>query len=149
MILSELKSHLQNTDTERFRLKNGEQVPAHFHVTQVGKSTKHYMDCGGTVRHEEKVVLQLWSSIDVLHRLQGDKLHNIINLATDKLDLADVEVEIEYQSSTVGRYGLEWTDDTFILAPTATDCLAKEECGLPPVIGKIKNLACTPGGRCC
>jgi hypothetical protein len=107
------------------------------------------MDCGGTVRQEEKVVLQLWSSIDVLHRLKGDKLLNIIDLATDKLDLTDVEVEIEYQSSTVGRYGVEWKDNAFILVPTATDCLAKEACGLPPVVGKMKNLACTPGGGCC
>jgi len=33
-------------------LENGTMVPEHFHVTEVGVVTKHFIDCGGTVRNE-------------------------------------------------------------------------------------------------
>jgi len=40
MILSEIKNHLRNLKTIAFQLPNGELVPAHFHVTEVGKISK-------------------------------------------------------------------------------------------------------------
>jgi hypothetical protein len=50
MKLSEIKSHLGNLEQIRFQLPNGELVPEHFHVTEVGKISKYFIDCGGTVR---------------------------------------------------------------------------------------------------
>ena len=54
MKLEEVKSALENLDTIAFQLPNGDLVPNHFHVTEVGKITKHFIDCGGTVRNEEE-----------------------------------------------------------------------------------------------
>ena len=48
-------------------------VPSHFHVTEVGKITKHFIDCGGTVRNEEVVNFQLWQADDYDHRLHPEK----------------------------------------------------------------------------
>ena len=58
MKLSQIKSALKNLSTITFQLPNGDLVPRHFHVTEVGKVTKHFIDCGGTVRTKEVVNFQ-------------------------------------------------------------------------------------------
>ena len=50
MKLSELKTYLSGLETLVFVQADGAPVPAHFHITEVGKIRKHYIDCGGTVR---------------------------------------------------------------------------------------------------
>lgn len=35
-------------DLSIFKLENGNSVPEHFHVTEVGIITKDFIDCGGT-----------------------------------------------------------------------------------------------------
>ena len=59
MTLSAIKSELQKATTIAFQLPNGELVAPHFHVTEVGKITKHFIDCGGTIRNEEVANFQL------------------------------------------------------------------------------------------
>lgn len=54
--------------------------PPHFHITEVGMSHKHFIDCGGTERKETKVNFQLWSSDDIQYRLKPQKVINIIRL---------------------------------------------------------------------
>lgn len=44
MKLSQVKSVLKELETIGFQLPNGELVPSHFHVTEVGKITKHFID---------------------------------------------------------------------------------------------------------
>lgn len=68
MKLSEVKKALDHLESLVFTLPNGEKVPAHFHVTEIGKISKNFIDCGGTVRHEDVVNFQLWSADDVNHR---------------------------------------------------------------------------------
>ena len=55
MKLSEIKKHLASAEAVNFALPSGEYVPEHFHVTEVGLVTKHFIDCGG-VERTEKVV---------------------------------------------------------------------------------------------
>ena len=42
MKLSEIKNQLKKLTTIAFQLPNGELVPNHFHVTEVGKITKNF-----------------------------------------------------------------------------------------------------------
>ena len=148
MQLSQVKQHLSTLDTLRFDLPDGTQVPAHFHVTEVGLHTRHFIDCGGTVRQEQRVNFQLWYSVDDEHRLAPQKLRNIIALSERKLGLADLPVEVEYQGPTIGRYTLQASPEGFTLMPTYTDCLAKDNCGIPqePVAAQS---GCAPGSGCC
>ena len=118
MNLKELKHSLQQRDEITFVLPSGEYVPPHFHVTEVGKSNKLYVDCGGTVREEEVITFQLWSADDYEHRIQPQKILQIIEIAEDTLGLENLEVEIEYQRDTIGRYGLSIDKDRFLLTPT-------------------------------
>lgn len=155
MKLSEIKNHLNNLEQITFMLPNGELVPTHFHVTEVGKITKHFIDCGGTVRNEEVANFQLWNADDYNHRLHPEKLSNIIGLSEKVLGLEDLEIEVEYQSETIGKFGLDFDGKNFLLTTKQTDCLAKENCGIPAEKPKRKlaeindEPCCSPDGNCC
>ncbi len=155
MKLSEVKSALQNIETIRFKLPNGELVPNHFHVTEIGKITKHFIDCGGTERTENVINFQLWTANDYDHRLHPEKLLQVIALSEKFLNIEDSEIEVEYQGETIGKYNLEFNGKNFLLTNKQTDCLAKNQCVVPTEKPKVKrsNLnqenACTPGGNCC
>ena len=155
MKLSQVKSALKELETIGFQLPNGELVPNHFHVTEVGKITKHFIDCGGTERKEEVVNFQLWNANDYDHRLHPEKLLNIIELSEKILQIADLEIEVEYQADTIGKFGLDFDGQHFLLTNKQTDCLAKDQCGIPVEKPK-KNLSeiqtatsCAPGSGCC
>ncbi|NNE31404.1 MAG: hypothetical protein HKN40_03445 [Winogradskyella sp.] len=157
MKLSEIKSKLEALKTISFKLPNGTLVPNHFHVTEVGKITKDFIDCGGTVRHEEVVNFQLWNANDYDHRLHPEKLLNIIELSQKTLNIDDLEIEVEYQGDTIGKYSLDFDGKNFLLTTKQTDCLAKDNCGVPEKQPKPKlqlaNLSdepcCSPDGNCC
>lgn len=154
MKLSEVKNALTQIGQVRFKLPSGSYVPEHFHVTEIGGVNKKFIDCGGVVRQEEKINFQLWEANDYDHRLAPDKLIKIIDLSEKILDLGDQEVEVEYQFDTIGRYGLDFDGSNFVLTTTHTDCLAKDNCGIPKEKLPLSKLAtasscCTPGGGCC
>lgn len=157
MKLSEIKKHLTTAEAVNFKLPTGAYVPEHFHVTEVGLVTKHFIDCGGVERIEKVVNFQLWDANDFEHRLKPQKLLNIIALSETKLGIGDLEIEVEYQSDTIGKYGLHFDGKDFVLVPKQTACLASDACGIPAVKQKIqmKNLqatdqnSCTPIGGCC
>ena len=151
MTVSEIKTILTSISSVDFVLENGDSVPSHFHVTEVGAVSKHFIDCGGTVRTEEKTNFQLWSAADVDHRLKPQKLLNIIRLSEQKLGIRDTEIEVEYQSDTIGKYGLDFNGREFVLTALHTACLANDKCGItePDHSPKEKAACCTPGGACC
>ena len=155
MKLSEVKIALEKLGKITFKIENGSVVPPHFHITEVGKITRHFIDCGGTQRNETKLNFQLWEADDYDHRLSPKKLLSIIKMAEDTLGLNDLEVEVEYQAETIGRFGLNFDQNTFVLINTQTDCLAPDMCGIPVEKPKRKlsdliiQPACSPGGNCC
>ncbi|MCK0188557.1 DUF6428 family protein [Arenibacter sp. F20364] len=157
MKLSEVKTILGNLDTIAFQLPNGTLVPNHFHVTEVGKITKHFIDCGGTVRNEEVVNFQLWDSDDYDHRLHPEKLVHIIELSEKILEIGDLEIEVEYQGETIQKFGLDFDGANFLLSTKQTDCLAREKCGIQEEKPKVKlsqlqgasNNCCAPDSGCC
>ena len=154
MKLSEIKNILPTLYNVEFQLENGTFVPEHFHVTEVGQIIKNFIDCGGTIRTEKVVNFQLWNADDFEHRLKPNKLLNIIQLSEEKLGMEDGEIEVEFQSETIGKYDLEFNGKHFILKNKQTACLAQDACGIPEAKVKV-NLAdvgtscCTPNSGCC
>jgi hypothetical protein len=140
-----------------FKLPTGAFVPENFHVTEVGIVTKHFIDCGGTERLEKVVNFQLFDANDFEHRLKPQKLLKIISLSEEKLGIGDLEIEVEYQSDTISKYGLHYIGKDFVLVPKQTACLASDACGIPAIKQKMqlqeletaKQGGCTPGGGCC
>lgn len=159
MKLSQLQHALHTMDEVHFTLPNGTFIPPHYHLTEIGLSTKTFIDCGGKRHDNKKVVLQLWTSTDVDHRLVAAKFSNIINTSLPLFDGEDLDVEVEYQTDTIGKFSLDFDGDHFKLVAIKTDCLATELCGIDTIKTKAnKSLAelgttmgntCTPGGGCC
>lgn len=157
MKLSEIKEILLTLDNVEFQLENGTFVPEHFHVTEVGQINKRFIDCGGVIRDEKAVNFQLWNADDYEHRLKPGKLLSIIKLSEEKLGIEDAEIEVEYQSDTIGKYDLDFNGKNFVLKSKTTACLAQDACGIPSEKQKIslsvltssQNNSCTPGGGCC
>ncbi len=158
MLLSELTSFLSGAREFSIQLPDGTLVPRHFHVTEVGEVTRRFIDCGGTRRHERVINLQLWNADDYDHRLAPEKLRSILDLARRDLDLGDLEIEVEYQGQdTIEKFGLSAASDRLLLTNKATDCLARDKCGVPAPKKEISLGAfvakpagvCTPGSGCC
>lgn len=155
MKLSEIKTTLKDLQTIAFELPDGTLVPKHFHVTEVGKVTKHFIDCGGTLRNEEVVNFQLWNADDYDHRLHPGKLLKIIELSEKVLEIPDLEIEVEYQGTSIEKYGLDYDGKNFLLTSKHTDCLARESCGIPEEKPRVRlsslqaENSCAPGSGCC
>lgn len=161
MKLSAFKNHLSTLTSLNFQLPDGKEVPPHFHITEAGMITKHFVDCGGTVRMEKSANFQLYVASDIEHRLSPQKMLGILAKSDRLFENDDLEIEVEFQSGTIGKYGLDFEAGEFVLTPTYTDCLAKDHCGIPqekrrlkmselqPVELEVAGGCCTPGSGCC
>ncbi|MDQ1141822.1 DUF6428 family protein [Pedobacter agri] len=155
MKLSEIKIILSKVEAVNFYTENGDMVPEHFHVTEVGIITKDFIDCGSKVRHEKVANFQLWNADDYEHRLKAGKLLSIISLSEKALGMEDLEIEVEYQTGTIGNYDLGFDGTNFRLLSKKTACLASEECGVEDTPKKemidlaAATKSCIPGGGCC
>jgi hypothetical protein len=110
-------------------------VPSHYHITEVGRVQKDFIDCGGTVRSTSACLLQIWVANDVGHRLDTTKLSSIMRIAEPVLLAEDLPVEVEFEDGKVSQYpigGMEITPAgvLFYLGTKHTACLAPEKCGV-------------------
>ena len=116
-----------------FYLPNDNQVPAHFHITDVGSVFRHFIDCGAQVRNESYVQMQLWLGTDIDHRLNCNTVLKIMNHSSavlEKLpDLQSADVIVEYKDGVPSQYPvarIEQTDKVVKIHLQASDtqCLA-------------------------
>lgn len=157
MKLTQFIQTLQGIEQLTFVRPDGQQVPAHFHITEAGLTTRHFIDCGGTIRTDKAINLQIWVAGDTDHRLSPVKMKKIMDLASPFFGQEDLDIEVEYQSETIGRYGIDFDGENFRMTTKETDCLAKDHCGIPTdklrvnlaVLTPEKSACCTPGGGCC
>ena len=155
MKLPEIKEILPTLENVQFQLEDRTFVPEHFHVTEVWQIRKNFIDCGGVIRTEKVINFQLWNADDYEHRLKPGKLLNIIRLSESKLGMEDGEIEVEYLSTTIGKYDLEFNGKHFILKNKKTACLAEDACGIPIAtenkfrVKEEKTSCCTPNSGCC
>lgn len=129
----------------QFQLPKGEKIPSHFHVTEVGRIDKTFVDCGGTQRRSASCALQIWTADDTDHRLIAGKLAEILLLAKPILTTFDLPIEVEYGIDAAAMYSIShaeafFGDLTFVFAGKQTDCLAKDKCGVN---------TCSPLSGCC
>ena len=138
MKLKDLKSTLAlHPDTlPRFILPDGDEIPAHFHITEVGHVAKRFIDCGGKLHDTtDTCLLQTYVAGDVEHRLTAGTFAKILQLGEQVLPHDDVDVEVEYDRCVVAKYPIasaELVRDRIDirLAEKHTDCLAKQKCGI-------------------
>lgn len=112
---------------------DGEPIEAHFHVTEVGRVQRDFVDCGGAVRQVVTCLLQSWVGDDVDHRITCNKLLKAFVHAEPILRGEDLPVEFEYDACNVVQLkvlsAVAERDRLVIrLGKKQTDCLAKELC---------------------
>jgi hypothetical protein len=112
---------------------DGDPIEAHFHVTEVGRVQKDFVDCGGTVRRNVTCLLQTWVGEDVDHRITAGKLLKAFAHAEPVLGAEDLPVELEYEACNVIQFTVasverEATRLVVRLGGKHTDCLARELC---------------------
>lgn len=158
MTLHELKNLLGEHAGRHFRIRlpDGSAVPVSFHVTEVGRVQKTFLDCGGTLRESVTCQLQVWVGKDYDHRIETQKMAAILGKAAAYLPDESVPVEVEYEERVISQYTIEGHEVSeeavvLVLAHKHTECLAPELCGLPsiprlPALGK--NPCCGPSGCC-
>jgi len=116
-------------------LPDGEFVPTHFHVTEVGRIDKQFIDCGGTRRSESVCQLQIWVAGDLDHRISASRFASILGLGEPLFHGEDLPVRIEYESSVVSQYPLADVEVTpkgllLVMGERHTECLAPDRCGI-------------------
>ena len=132
----------------RIKLPDGD-VPEHFHVTEIGRVDRKFVDCGGSVRLTQHCSMQVWVANDVDHRITTTKLSGMFSKAEQLISLHDLPVQIEYGDKVASTYDL--TDVKFVgddglvlvLEPKQTECLAPEVCGV-----EVLENSCS-GEECC
>jgi Family of unknown function (DUF6428) len=145
----------------RIVLPDGQSIPAHFHITEIGHVSKNFMDCGGTRRKTESCLLQTWVFLDLHHRLSTSKLASILRIAGDVLPSLDLPVEIEHEAGVVSQYPVTaGSSDGQTLTLTTglkhTACLAMDVCCAPTTEAAQTGAATTTAnkprvkaGACC
>lgn len=133
MKLSDLRLVLEtHPDTfPRFVLPDGDVIPPHAHVTEVGHVTKNFIDCGGVTGRSESVLLQTHVGADTDHRLRSDRFAKILQLGNRVLPHDHLEVEVEYDCCVVAQYPVVDAKALgnrldLILGKRRTQCLAQE-----------------------
>ncbi len=151
MTISELKALLAESPDRPLciDLPDGGTIPAHFHVTEVAFTKKDFIDCGGTIRHEGKCLLQIWVANDVDHRVDSTTLARILEHGAPVLPTDALPIVLEYAMPGLTHLSLDAVsvrEDALHLhlAHLQTDCLAKDVCGLTP-----NGDSCQPGSGCC
>lgn len=155
MQLSQLKSLLKNEGEKHFRLQlpDGQAVPVSFHVTEVGRVQKTFIDCGGTLRESVVCMLQVWVGQDYDHRIEARKAAAILDKAATFLTDESMPVEIEYEDRVISQYTIarhESREDCVVLhlAHKHTDCLAPELCKVTVNTRAPQVFGCGPAGCC-
>jgi hypothetical protein len=134
----------------RFALPDGGMVPAHAHITEVGRVDKTFFDCGATFRKTSFLCLQAWVADDIDHRLLAGKLADIIERAAPLFQGDDLEVELEYEDGLISQFpveslSVEGESVVVFLSTKHTDCLAKDICLAP---AQESEGGCTGTGCC-
>ena len=133
----------------QFVLPDGDCIPAHIHVTEVGHLVRNFIDCGGLTGKEEKVVLQTHVGNDTEHRLRSDRFAKILKLGNRVIPSADLDVAVEYDCCVVAQYPIaEARPDgdhlNLILRRSRTQCRARER-GEPETAADC----CATSAPCC
>ena len=107
------------------------------------------------MRDESVISFQLWSTDDYDHRLAPCRAYGIVERAQEALGFGNLDIEVEYQAETIGRYGLDFDNGRFLLTAKQTDCLAKDKCGITEAqtvsvsVAESSGSYCSPESGCC
>jgi Family of unknown function (DUF6428) len=133
MTLHDLKETLEKhpNSFSRFVLPDGDYIPLHAHLTEVSHVVRNFIDCGGMIGKEEKIVLQTHVGDDKEHRLRSDRFAKILQLGNRVIRSVDLHVDVEYDCCVVAQYPIAATQPEgdyldLMLQRGRTQCRARE-----------------------
>jgi hypothetical protein len=151
MTLHDLQNVLEENPERfpRFMLPDGDHIPAHAHVTEVGYVVRNFIDCGGLTGKEEKVLLQTHVGSDSDHRLRADRLAKILRLGNRVIPSANLDIDVEYDCCVVAQYPIaeaapEGDHLNLMLRRGRTQCRARERSDSETAA----RCCATPAARC-
>lgn len=130
-----------------FVFDDGEMIPQHFHLSEIGYITKNFVDGTGSIRKVELVQLQVWLGDDEPCPLTGAELAQLLDVAKHQLPSGDLDVEVEYEGCVISQYAVEAALDTgtkllFQLADKRMDSPAKS-------VAAAGTASCNGSTGCC
>ena len=133
----------------RFVLPDGDYIPAHVHVTEIGHLVRNFIDCGGLGGKEEKVVLQTHVGDDTDHRFRSDRFAKILRLGKRVIPTVNLDVDVEYDCCVVAQYPIadakpDGEHLNLILQRGRTQCRARERRQSETVV-----TCCATAATCC
>ena len=144
-----------------FEYAPNQLVGANYHITEVKHVKIDAVDCGANTDAWNETIIQLWESpseIGKTEYMTAFKALSILNkVGTMKAYDMDAMVKFEYSNSlfhtaqlhVVGAQVIE-NNLIFRLSVEATDCKAKDECGVPePAMAGEQSSCCDPTSGCC
>ena len=136
----------------QFMLPDQSFIAPHFHITEVGKVQKDFIDCGGTSRAITSCLLQILVADDTDHRLKTTKLAGIFSFANKLFTADDIQVEVEYEQDAISQFPIADIEVTpagllFVLGSKHTACLAPDKCGIG--IPSTSQKGCGTNTGCC
>jgi hypothetical protein len=155
MKLSGLRALLEKhpDSFSRFVLPDGDSIPSHAHVTEVGHVAKNFIDCGGLIAKNETVLLQTHVGSDVNHRLRSDRFAKILELGQRVVPHEELDVEVEYDCCVVAQYPIrdakrDGEHLVLTLGKRQTQCLAQERRKAATAV--VPDACCaTANSACC
>jgi hypothetical protein len=130
---------------------SGLSVPCHFHITEIGRTAKKFVDCGGVERETSDTTFQIWVAEDTDHKMTVGKFLNIIEAGSYLVDEED-QIVFEYDNNhTIGLYGISLIQQlehffNMFLVQKRANCLAPDKCGVKPE--QMPKTCCGNKGCC-
>ena len=134
-------------------------VGANYHITEIKHVSVDSVDCGAGVDAWKETIVQLWEDpkeVGQTNFMSAFKALGILNkVGTIKPYIEDAEIKMEYSNANfhtaqlfVSDYEIRGNNILIKLSSQATDCKAKEACGIQ--VEEEKGLeTCAPGSGCC
>ncbi len=151
---------LLNEHTEKsllFEYAPNMLVGTNYHITEVKHVTIDAVDCGAGTDFWKETVIQLWESPTELGKSEYMSSYKALGILKKvgslKPYVLEAPVKIEYGNATfhttqltISDYEIRQEQLLIKLQVDATDCKAKEACGITE---STSTNACAPGSGCC
>ena len=135
-------------------------VGANYHITEVKNISIESVDCGAGQESWDETIIQLWESPTEVGKTDYMSAYKALSILkkVDRIKsmVKDAEVKFEYGNGVfhttqlyVNQFQIHNQNLIIHLAVNATDCKAKEACGLPDFNIESQESCCSPSTGCC
>ncbi|NND88130.1 MAG: hypothetical protein HKM28_02660 [Flavobacteriaceae bacterium] len=146
-----------------FEYAPNQLVGTNYHITEVKHVSIDSVDCGSQTDAWNETIIQLWESpadLGAEDYMSTFKALGILN-KVGKMKAYDTESEVKFEYSNalfhtsqlhVNDYSLRGKNLIVHLGVRATDCKAKEACGVPETasVNEVETASCcSPESGCC